>query len=373
MAEGLANAFTDAIKEAGGFRSVFASLVEVMVTGLIGISQTLDEIIQKTDKWGSRGEKATDFLSKNKTSIIAAGAGPLGTLQKFAFDKFTDEAPEEATNGINNKQIAGLIDFLNNFKKKAAEATDASKNTGAAFEFLKTQAENAASVEKLVEKLTEQRAVLGMSADAADVYRLKLRGLSEEQTELLDSTLAHVEAANRQQEALDSIKKTAEGMTTPFESLVGKWNEFRSAIADGAVDATKGGRAIAMMFSDLAKAEPGGSQLATFRAQLDLLFDSIDKGLVNEQAGANLAAGLFDQLDKNAGKLDFHAPAALTEGSKEATSAILRAQRGNETESVQERIERVLKQQLDGEARQEAIQKQMLDALRNPNIAQATL
>jgi len=154
-----------------------------------------------------------------------------------------------ALDGVAESELAAAraasqqLDALEQQQQQAAETAAALKQAE------QQQAAETAAARKYAEQMTRelktQAATLGMSADAADLYRAELVGLTEAERQQIAALQKEITAARQNNEMMERGKAVAKEFATSEEKLAERVKELSRLLDRGAIDAATYGRAMA--------------------------------------------------------------------------------------------------------------------------------
>lgn len=161
--------------------------------------------------------------------------------KKLAKDIATVEAAlkeQLATFGMSQAEIS-------RYKLALAGATDEQlKNVDALAQQLKVK-ELTKSMQEQIAALQEQAATFGMTAGAAAVYQMQIKGASDEQIEAAKAIAEQLDALEHQKKVMEKAKELTDKFQSPTEKLAKAQAEIQEMFDAGAISAETYGRAMA--------------------------------------------------------------------------------------------------------------------------------
>lgn len=361
----LAGGIADAVKDAGGFDAVFRGIADAIAQGALALLDFLDvldklatklggweKMLKTLEGWQKRflpspQETVTNIAKALGVDVsqVPGLSGPEGGGKRSELGKWIDKRTKEIKN------------FAETVKKPAAATTvDAAA------------VQRQQAIGKLTQSLSEQVGAYGRAGAALEIWRMQNMGAS-------DAELVGVRQLEMMRDRLDRITGQAMPGLNIFDTYTTRVQALSQALTEmpGAAEGVQGAmQKLNQQLQDQVTSRAweltaaAKTPLDKFRSDYDEANELLKRHAISQKVYEATVTSAFQGLDKGTEQLK--GPELMTQGSREAASAIIKFQSSGE--SIQERTRRVLLQSLEANKRTAKAAEDTAEALKNLNIAE---
>jgi hypothetical protein len=200
-----------------------------------GVNKAIDASIAKSQQRASAYQKAnagggvggSRGLAPVHVAISDPNADKLRNDQYALLAELRDQRDELGLTG----------DALTLYRLSLLNVDDATMAYARHQADLNAQAQLAQSANELTQRLQDQAATLGMTAEQADLYHLAMQGATDAQLAGAKAAAATLAAVQKQHDLMERGKQVFEETRTPLEKYAQKLQELKDLYASGALGA----------------------------------------------------------------------------------------------------------------------------------------
>lgn len=277
-------------KELGGLAAQAAAVATLDFSGAARIGEMMKE-----DAAAAR--KEIDAFSERVLNAHANAEKVRATMARWK--DAIDSSSKSKDLEIQRKTMLGLADAYQAGEFGAVGTTEATKAYEAAVakalpaiekKRLALQAvagqagKTKSALDSMMESLKLQAATLGMSAEDAELYKLKLAGASGAQLDLAKALLDGKAAFDTQKDALAQGKSVAESVQTPFKAYNAELTKLDGLLKRNAIDQDTFNRAVMAAQNTLVANDPAMQKAIEQNRHLQELLSNTASGQAEKQS-----------------------------------------------------------------------------------------